>query len=64
VGDKIDAPNLALYASFEFVPKNKYLGKIVANKMTGPTMAANFEFEKKTLIKKERFMRDKWKRKK
>lgn len=41
-----------------------YFGRIVTNSTTGPTIAANFAFEKKTEIKKDSVISDMWNRKK
>ena len=41
------------YCSFELVPKNMNLGKMVQNKTTGATIAASLALENQTLIKNE-----------
>lgn len=50
VGDSKDAAVFSVDASLELLPKNMYFGKMVTNNTTGPTIAANFELEKKTDI--------------
>ena len=52
VGDNKQAPYFAKAASLELLPKNTYFGKIEIKSTTGPTIAANFELEKKTAIRK------------
>jgi hypothetical protein len=42
------------HTSLELLPKKMYLGRMVMNSMTGPTIAASLEFEKNTLIRKAR----------
>ena len=64
VGDSKEAAVFRKEASFELLPKNMYFGNMVTNNTTGPTMAANFEFEKKTDISMHKVISDMWNRKK
>jgi len=45
-------------SSFGFVRRNINLGNIEENNATGPTIAANLEFEKNTLMRKAKVISD------